>query len=268
MRFVFALDRPAPVLAVLCLMVVAAARAAVGRSSRRFAGLTWLALLVLAVTGFAITAAVTQVVIGVDPWYKPQYVLPLLGMLLGNTLTALSLAIDHMLEQLDVQRAEVEADLARAGRTDDVADTIDYGPLIAICAEVVERRSFRLLEAIAQALLIATNGLQDFENAKQLAKFVGVCATQCESGSSIKKRGGISKTGDPNLRALLYMGARSAKRFNQPCKELYERLRGRGKCHKVAMLAVCNKMLRQVFAVVKSGVEFDNEYHLKNEKAA
>ena len=122
--------------------------------------------------------------------------------------------------------------------------------------------------AIAQALLIATNGLQDFENAKQLAKFVGVCATQCESGSSIKKRGGISKTGGPNLRALLYMGARSAKRFNQPCKELYERLRGRGKCHKVAMLAVCNKMLRQVFAVVKSGVEFDNEYHLKNEKAA
>jgi transposase len=122
--------------------------------------------------------------------------------------------------------------------------------------------------AIAQALLIATNGLQDFGNAKQLAKFVGVCPTQCESGSSIKKRGGISKTGDSNLRALLYMGARSAKRFNQPCKDLYERLRGRGKCHKVAMLAVCNKILRQVFAVVKSRVEFDNEYHLKNEKAA
>ena len=122
--------------------------------------------------------------------------------------------------------------------------------------------------AIAQALLIATNGLREFDNAKQLAKFVGVCATQFESGSSIKKRGSIAKSGDPNLRALLYMGARSAKRYNQPCKELYERLRGRGKCHKVAMLAVCNKMLRQVFAVVKSGVEFDNEYHLKNEKAA
>ena len=122
--------------------------------------------------------------------------------------------------------------------------------------------------AIAQALLIATNGLQDFGNAKKLAKFVGVCATQFESGSSIKKRGSISKTGDPNLRALLYMGARSAKRFNQPCKLLYERLRSKGKCHKVAMLAVCNKMLRQVFAVVKSGVEFDNEYHLKNEKVA
>ena len=122
--------------------------------------------------------------------------------------------------------------------------------------------------AIAQALLIATNGLLDFDNSKQLAKFAGVCATHFESGSSIKRRGGISKSGDPNLRALLYMGARSAKRYNQPCKQLYERLRSKGKCHKVAMLAVCNKMLRQIFAVVKSGVEFDNEYHLRNEKAA
>mgnify|MGYP001168840484 CR=1 FL=1 len=122
--------------------------------------------------------------------------------------------------------------------------------------------------AIAQNLLTATNGLQGFGNSKQLSKFVGACSTQCESGSSIKKRGSISKAGDPHLRALLYMGARSAKRYNQPCKELYERLRSRGKCHKVAMLAVCNKMLRQVFAVVKSGVPFDNEYHLKNEKAA
>jgi len=46
----------------------------------------------------------------------------------------------------------VEADLSRAGRTDDVADTIDYGPLVALCAGIVERNSFRLLEAIAAAI--------------------------------------------------------------------------------------------------------------------
>jgi len=47
---------------------------------------------------------------------------------------------------------EVEADLARAGRSDDVVDTIDYGPLVALCAGVVERNSFRLLEAIAATI--------------------------------------------------------------------------------------------------------------------
>jgi dihydroneopterin aldolase len=46
----------------------------------------------------------------------------------------------------------VEADLAAAGRSDDVADTIDYGPLVAACRAVVEDRSFRLLEAIAAAI--------------------------------------------------------------------------------------------------------------------
>jgi transposase len=120
--------------------------------------------------------------------------------------------------------------------------------------------------AIAQAFLIATNGTQDFERAKQIAKFIGVCPTQNESGSSIRSRGSIAKTGDPDLRALLYMGARSAKRYNQPCKLLYQRLRTKGKCHKVAMLAVCNKMIHQLFAVVRSEVPFDNEYHLRLEK--
>ena len=115
--------------------------------------------------------------------------------------------------------------------------------------------------SIAQALLVATNALQSFDNAKQLAKYIGVCPTQYESGSSIQRRGGIAKTGDPNIRSLLYMGARSAKRFNPPCKMLYDRLRNKGKCHKVAMLAVCNKMIHQVFAVVKKQNPFDPNYH-------
>ncbi|MFN8622868.1 MAG: dihydroneopterin aldolase [Chloroflexota bacterium] len=46
----------------------------------------------------------------------------------------------------------VEADLAAGGRSDDVADTIDYGPLVERCRAVVEDRSFRLLEAIAAAI--------------------------------------------------------------------------------------------------------------------
>jgi dihydroneopterin aldolase len=46
----------------------------------------------------------------------------------------------------------VEVDLAQAGRTDEVADTIDYGPLVELCAGVVERNSFRLLESIAATI--------------------------------------------------------------------------------------------------------------------
>jgi dihydroneopterin aldolase len=47
---------------------------------------------------------------------------------------------------------EVEADLAPAGRTDEVTDTIDYGPLVTLVGGIVERNSFRLLESIAAAI--------------------------------------------------------------------------------------------------------------------
>ncbi len=51
--------------------------------------------------------------------------------------------------ELDV---ELWLDLSLAGRSDELAATVDYGPVIELCRDVVERRSFRLLEAIAEAV--------------------------------------------------------------------------------------------------------------------
>jgi len=53
---------------------------------------------------------------------------------------------------------EVETDLAAAGASDDLAETIDYGPLIRLCRRVVEERSFHLLEAIADTIASAVLG--------------------------------------------------------------------------------------------------------------
>ena len=47
---------------------------------------------------------------------------------------------------------EIEVDLAAASASDDLADTVDYGPLVQLCRRVVEERSFKLLEAIAGAI--------------------------------------------------------------------------------------------------------------------
>ena len=47
---------------------------------------------------------------------------------------------------------EVEVDLRGAARSDRLADTIDYGPLIEIARRTVEERSFQLLEAVAGAI--------------------------------------------------------------------------------------------------------------------
>jgi transposase len=122
--------------------------------------------------------------------------------------------------------------------------------------------------ASAQALCTATNGLSGFESAKSVAKFVGIAPSQTQSGSSVRRRGKMARTGLGYVRGVLYMAARSARKHNLGCKALYDRLRAKGKCHKVAMVAVMNKLLHQVFAVVKNNVEFINGFGLPKQNLA
>jgi putative ABC transport system permease protein len=63
----------------------------------------WAAL----VTGFA-----TLGVLRVEPWYEAQYLIPLLGMVLGNILNGISLALDRFMEGVATQRRLIEAELA------------------------------------------------------------------------------------------------------------------------------------------------------------
>jgi len=109
---VFAVRNPYVVVALLLLMTVFAAREAVGRSSRRYKGILADAWLTMAATCFLVGGIVTQVVVGVEPWYDPQYVIPLLGMILGNSLTGISLCLDRFMDHLETRSAEVELRIA------------------------------------------------------------------------------------------------------------------------------------------------------------
>lgn len=112
LRWVFQLNSAAVVVAIACLMIVIATSAALRRSTRTFRGAWWRAFAALFVTALVTTLCATQVVIGVKPWYDPQYLVPLLGMLLGNSLTGISLCLDHLLETLAERRDEIEMELA------------------------------------------------------------------------------------------------------------------------------------------------------------
>lgn len=114
----------------------------------------------------------------------------------------------------------------------------------------------------SELLMIYTNGLKYFEKKTQLSKFTGIVPSSHKSGTSVNVRGRITKNGPSLLRACLYNAAKSAKRYNHACKALYDRLRSNGKAHKVAMMAVINKLLHQVFAVVKTKTLFDNDRYL------
>lgn len=110
--WVFRVDQPVVLMLVLLLMTLAAGRAAIARSSREFAGAGLGAFATLVVTGLATTFTVTSLVIGVRPWWHAQYVVPLLGMVLGNSLTGISLAMDTLLTDLDEHRDRIEMELS------------------------------------------------------------------------------------------------------------------------------------------------------------
>ena len=102
-------------------------------------------------------------------------------------------------------------------------------------------------------LIVVTDGFKKFETASQLCSYVGITPTIRESGSSVRGRARISKVGNRKLRNLLFLCSFTACKHNKGCRDLYERIVNKGKSKKLALIAVSNKLLKQAFAIAKSG---------------
>ncbi|RMA56812.1 IS110 family RNA-guided transposase [Ulvibacter antarcticus] len=105
----------------------------------------------------------------------------------------------------------------------------------------------------ALSLIVVTDGFSKFDSAAKLCSYIGITPTIRQSGSSVRGRSRISKIGNKKLRTLLFLCAFTASQSNEACKELYDRLVDQGKSKKLAMIAVSNKLVKQAFAIVKSG---------------
>jgi transposase len=112
----------------------------------------------------------------------------------------------------------------------------------------------------ALLLLVFTDGFKRFNTASELCSYAEITPTIRESGSSVKGRPRISKMGNPKLRNLLFMCSFNACKYNKACKALYDRIVAKGKSKKLALIAVCNKLLKQAFAIVKSGLPYDENF--------
>ena len=112
LRYVFELQSLWLLVGVITVMIVVAAHAAVQRTEARFPGMLSASLIALIASSLLTTWMVTRLIIGVEPWWQPQYMIPLLGMILGNSLTGISLCLDQLLGALKDRRDEVEMELA------------------------------------------------------------------------------------------------------------------------------------------------------------
>ena len=105
------------VLAIMAAMTLIAGGAAVSRVNRRYRGIWLDSVVSMWASSWLIAAVALLAILQVpqkthQPWYQPQYAIPLLGMILGNTLNGISLGMDCLGEQLASKRDSVETLLA------------------------------------------------------------------------------------------------------------------------------------------------------------
>ena len=142
LRWLFAANHPVVVFAFFIIMIAAAAHAAIQRPTRTFPGARSRAFFTLVLCGLVTTLTATTVIIGADPWYTPTYTIPFLGMVLGNSLTGISLCLDELLDRLATRRGEIEMDLAHGATRweaarDVIADSVRRGMIPIINAMMV-----------------------------------------------------------------------------------------------------------------------------------
>jgi transposase len=109
-------------------------------------------------------------------------------------------------------------------------------------------------------LVVLTDGFDRFKSGSELCSYAGLTPIIRQSGSSVNGRARISKIGNQKLRNLLFMCSFNACKYNKACKAIYDRIVAKGKSKKLALIAVCNKLLKQAFAIAKSGLIYDDTY--------
>jgi len=96
------------------VMLLVAGYEVMARQKRRFAGF-WgfgLGTAAMFLSSFSVAVLALIALVQPQPWYQPQYAIPLLGMLLGNTMNGIALSVDRLTDGAWQQRDVIEARLA------------------------------------------------------------------------------------------------------------------------------------------------------------
>jgi len=135
------------------VMLAVAGREVMVRQHRRFSG-SWgygIGVISMFISSFTVALFALLVVVGNDPWYQPQYAIPLLGMLLGNTMNGIALALDRLTQSAWEQRGVIEARLM-LGQT-------MYEAVSGIRQQVFRSGLIPIINAMAAAGIISLPGM-------------------------------------------------------------------------------------------------------------
>jgi len=106
--------------------------------------------------------------------------------------------------------------------------------------------------AVTGAAILAEIGdIQRFESPEKLVAYAGIDATVHQSGQFEAKQMHMSKRGSPYLRLGLWQAASMSILHNEELKLYYQKKRKEGKAHRVAIGAICRKLLLRIYVILK-----------------
>lgn len=112
LNIVFSIEAWYAVIPVLLLMFGIAIHTILGRQRYRFKNIIPIITFSLMIGTGLTLFIVVYVIIQVEPWYSPQYVIPITGMILGNSMNGVALAIDRLSSEIREKREIIETRLS------------------------------------------------------------------------------------------------------------------------------------------------------------
>lgn len=113
-------------------------------------------------------------------------------------------------------------------------------------------------EKTANTFLAEIGTVSNFRTAKEVAAYCGLNVQERTSGSSVRGRSRLSKTGNAHLRKALYFPAVVAKTWNPAIRALAKRMEARGKTNMAIIGAAMRKLVHQMFGVLKTRTSFNS----------
>ncbi len=112
LKFIFDIHNLLLVLILFTFMVAAAVHIIKGRVGEKTISFGLPTFVSMLLSYIVVSYFVTAIIVGAKPWWTPQYFIPLAGMIVGNSMTAISIALERLFSDLRNRRAEVEMKLA------------------------------------------------------------------------------------------------------------------------------------------------------------
>lgn len=114
LKFIFVQTGPIWTLGWGALMIALAGREILARQTYRLKGpkAYGLGTTTLFLIGFICTSFAIGLLIQPDPWYAPRYLLPILGMVIGNTMTGIGLGMETLTSSLKREQGIIEGRLS------------------------------------------------------------------------------------------------------------------------------------------------------------